>query len=716
MKVFISYSSREKEQALQLKGVLIANGFDCWMAPESIPAGSNYAEQIPKAISSCDAFVLLLSKHSQDSIYVPKEMNLALDRGKPIFPFHIDGSDMKEQFYFFLTNVQRIDAMGRTSEACEELVRNLCLVSNPPMDPPDPIITRPINDQPSLVKPPVASAERLKDPAPVRRTKLIIIMPVILAVIAAAVIVMNTRDIGGTDGTDTSAGVEASTDVEASADAEEPAGTNAQNSSGAEDSGNDTWKGRTSPEMEDLLARANKGDARAQYELGKKYYTGTDVEQDYGEAISWYTKAAEHGDTDAQYDLGEIYHNGTGTEKDDNEAIKWYRQAADNGRSSAMCKVGVILLTGEETEKDEKEAIKYFQKAADQEDPEGEYYLGLVHFTGIGTQFETVPDTDTTEAHAEQDQVTKNGIDYEKAVEWFTKAAAHDLPEAQNMLGNCMKAGIGTDQNFEEAFSWYKKAAAQGLPEAQFNLAETYAAGRGVDQSDELAAEWYTKAAEQGLAKAQTNLGILYAQGKGVPKNEEEAFNWFQKAAEQGDPAGQLNLAYMYLTGTGTGQDYEKAFELLVKAAENEEADPEIIGTAALTLVELYSESSDIDYQKDKDEAARWLEIAEEQGDKESERLMGIFDEKSLTSSEPQYHEDNYSYVRCSVCGRLFKTTASPEPSDDYPEVDSPYYFVPDPEGWPYCSDECAIADGWEYIGDGEWEQVKEETIKKADR
>ena len=362
-----------------------------------------------------------------------------------------------------------------------------------------------------------------------------------------------------------------------------------------------------SPEMRDLLAKAEQGDMGAQYELGTMYYKGTGVEQNYDEALAWYTKAAELGSADAQYNLGEIYHSGSGTDKDDSKAVKYYRQAAEQ-----------------------------------------------------------------------------------------------DLPEAQNMLGNCMKAGLGTDQDFEGAFSWYEKSAQQGLPEAQFNLAETYAAGRGVDQSDEQAAEWYTSAAEQGLAKAQTNLGILYAQGKGVPQSEEEAFDLFEKAAEQGDPAGQLDLAYMYLTGTGTEQDYEKAVEFLVKAAENEEADPGIIGTAALTLAELYTDSRSVNPQKDKEQAARWSEIAEEQGDKESTSLMGIFDGNKLAGSEPQYHDTNYTYKRCPVCCRLFKTIASTVPFDDLPEAGPDEILVPDSEDWPYCSVECAFADGWEQADD-EW-------------
>ena len=44
------------------------------------------------------------------------------------------------------------------------------------------------------------------------------------------------------------------------------------------------------------------------------------------------TKAkAEAGDADAQYNLGWMYDEGEGVEQDFKEAVKWYQKAADQG-------------------------------------------------------------------------------------------------------------------------------------------------------------------------------------------------------------------------------------------------------------------------------------------------------------------------------------------------------------------------------------------------
>ena len=62
-------------------------------------------------------------------------------------------------------------------------------------------------------------------------------------------------------------------------------------------------------EFEQLLARAEEGDANAQLSLGEKYYDGQGVLKDYKEAMKWYRKAADQGDAMAQARLGLMYVN-----------------------------------------------------------------------------------------------------------------------------------------------------------------------------------------------------------------------------------------------------------------------------------------------------------------------------------------------------------------------------------------------------------------------
>ena len=65
-------------------------------------------------------------------------------------------------------------------------------------------------------------------------------------------------------------------------------------------------------------------------------------------------------------------------------------------------------------------------------------------------------------------------------------------------------------QSYEKAVEWYAKAAKQGLAGAQCCLGFMYYNGHGVKQSDSDAIRWYGMAAKQGMEIAQDKInGIL---------------------------------------------------------------------------------------------------------------------------------------------------------------------------------------------------------------
>ena len=128
--VFISYSSIEYNTASNVRSILQQNGIECWMAPESIPAGSDYGEEIPTAIENCDAFVLILSENAQNSRWVPREIDLAITNDKIIIPLHIDDKQLNRSFNFRLINAQRIEAHHRAESAFAELIKRIQIITN----------------------------------------------------------------------------------------------------------------------------------------------------------------------------------------------------------------------------------------------------------------------------------------------------------------------------------------------------------------------------------------------------------------------------------------------------------------------------------------------------------------------------------------------------------------------------------------------------------
>ena len=123
--VFISYSSLDYDTADRIRTVLTLNHIECWMAPESIPAGGDYASCIPKAIERSDIFLVIISKYSQASVWVPKEMDIAISLRKNVIPIHIDGSEWAGPFKFRLSNVQAVDATAGTDSVAKALVNRI---------------------------------------------------------------------------------------------------------------------------------------------------------------------------------------------------------------------------------------------------------------------------------------------------------------------------------------------------------------------------------------------------------------------------------------------------------------------------------------------------------------------------------------------------------------------------------------------------------------
>lgn len=85
---------------------------------------------------------------------------------------------------------------------------------------------------------------------------------------------------------------------------------------------------------------ADGGNVRAQHDLGWAYRQGLGVDQDYEQALSWFTKAAEAGEApdsySASYYVGEIYYKGLGAVEADREmAIKWLKLAREHGIDEA---------------------------------------------------------------------------------------------------------------------------------------------------------------------------------------------------------------------------------------------------------------------------------------------------------------------------------------------------------------------------------------------
>jgi TPR repeat protein len=116
--------------------------------------------------------------------------------------------------------------------------------------------------------------------------------------------------------------------------------------------------------FQEIISKAEQGEADAQYHLGSMYYSGEGVPHDDEQAIQWYTKAAEQGHVDAQYNLALMYKNGEGVLQDYMIAYAWFNLAAFQGGELPKKNRDIILerMTPSQIEEGQKHSKELYDK------------------------------------------------------------------------------------------------------------------------------------------------------------------------------------------------------------------------------------------------------------------------------------------------------------------------------------------------------------------
>lgn len=115
--VFISYSHYQLEQAARIRQILERRGLRCWMAPGSIPTGSDYSREIPVVLHEVRVLVLLLTPEAEFSNWVHKEVAIAIGNGRKVVPYQPEKYRVGEQFRFLLEGIQILPGWEQTPES-----------------------------------------------------------------------------------------------------------------------------------------------------------------------------------------------------------------------------------------------------------------------------------------------------------------------------------------------------------------------------------------------------------------------------------------------------------------------------------------------------------------------------------------------------------------------------------------------------------------------
>jgi TPR repeat protein len=96
-------------------------------------------------------------------------------------------------------------------------------------------------------------------------------------------------------------------------------------------------------------------------------------------------KRANAGDADAQYELAaRLREDGHGFPVDLQQSDRWLKLAAEGGNATAQIQLA-INLRGTKDPANERESAKWFRRAVDQGDSRARFNMGLSLFEGVGT-------------------------------------------------------------------------------------------------------------------------------------------------------------------------------------------------------------------------------------------------------------------------------------------------------------------------------------------
>ncbi len=186
------------------------------------------------------------------------------------------------------------------------------------------------------------------------------------------------------------------------------------------------------------------------------YYSDKCGNKDIAKAIEWWTKAAQKGLAFSYHYLGSVYNKGEGVEQDFAKAVEYWTKGAERNDAISMANLGSAFYFGQGVPKDEAKAVEWWAKAAET--------LGAAKSRDSANNWKRRADKGCTFSQTELGWISYNGQgaerDFEKAIEWWTKAAEQDFFPAQLALGLAYHKGQGVPQDEKKAVEIWSKVDA----------------------------------------------------------------------------------------------------------------------------------------------------------------------------------------------------------------------------------------------------------------
>ena len=129
-KVFISFSSKDQAKADRIVNFIEKNSYNCFISSRDLIAGQEYAAQLIDNIKDSIAVVLLLSKNSNASPHVLRELEYAVSGKIPIIVYVLEEVALSKSMEYYLMTHQWVNSGNGQNERLLEGIRNIGLIDD----------------------------------------------------------------------------------------------------------------------------------------------------------------------------------------------------------------------------------------------------------------------------------------------------------------------------------------------------------------------------------------------------------------------------------------------------------------------------------------------------------------------------------------------------------------------------------------------------------
>lgn len=198
---FISHHSSQVETARRLKVILGHHGITGWMAPDDIDPGQPFDKAIVDQVRRSDLIILLFCGQSDQSRHVKRELMMAENSDKLIYPVRLEEKPA-DGLAYWLNDYQWIDWFDGNDDTVTRMIDTIKRQgksSKPaPPPPPAPVAAEPAPPPLAASSPPpvepVAPPAAPANPGSANQWKIPIVTAVLVAAVMLAGFYLMTRD------------------------------------------------------------------------------------------------------------------------------------------------------------------------------------------------------------------------------------------------------------------------------------------------------------------------------------------------------------------------------------------------------------------------------------------------------------------------------------------------------------------------------------------